>query len=251
MVRNYKTTKDITVAKLKEMPNKLVTMVEKTRLISRDKGLDAPVFMKPSKYIEMRLVGWQYHRLMPILLTHLSNTKDKKPEFMYERYSTNKVQYDRYLVFVFRVYDEDFTPLELSILGETKLVMIVPGTPGMLNWVHDTLFWDTIKSLKIREEFNKIDDTDILKKAGMLENIERLCGVIKVDNKDVLISDCPIASSVFNMPVGRTMIKNYTFIKRILASHLINKPFMNRCCTFVKDTDIIEHPMNFLMSIED
>lgn len=243
--KNKSIAKD-TVSRIKDIPNRLITMVEKTRLLMRNRGLDAPVFMKPVRYIKMNIVGWGNENAIA-MCQYLTQSTELSPA-IFDTNLTSKIK--KYLVLEFMVLDEDFNILDLDLLGATRYVFITSGTPGVMNWLHDKIYWNAIKKEKIN--YNKTDNPNVIKKTNFISKISDLCDTIKIGNDKYLVAHTPIASAEFRMLAGVLMKQDYYSINsHCIRDSTMTKKYMNKYNDVFYSYDNIDHEFNFIMVVED
>ena len=230
------------ISKIKETPNKLITMVEKTRLISREKGLDAQVFIKPPKYVKINLVGWgQKDYIIDKFAGSLYN--DNK-FYIHDVYPVHS---NKYLILEYKVLDDEFTELELDILGANKYSLTVPCTPGILNWFHSTFFNTTIKKFKEYQKYS------LKKHMECSTKINEECIPVKIHNYTYMVSECPQFQSEFKMYGGFLFEKDMETVSSCIQ--IFNK--LNKSIThevrlyFGNGNEAMWDRFGFIMEIED
>ena len=244
--RKNKSISKNTISRIKDIPNRLITMVEKTRLLMRNRGLDAPVFVKPARYIKMNVVGWGTENAAS-MCQYLTQSSEISLA-IHDTNLTNKIK--RYLVLEFMVLDEDFNILDLDLLGSVRYVFITAGTPGVMNWLHSKIYWNAIKKEKIAHV--KKANPNIIDKANFVSKVSDLCDSIKIDNDKYLVIHNPIASTEFHMLTGILIKQTYPSIDIHCVRDIhMTKKYMNKYNDVFYPYSDIDHEFGFIMVVED
>ena len=244
--RKNKSISKNTISRIKDIPNRLITMVEKTRLLMRNRGLDAPVFAKPARYIKMNVVGWGTENAAS-MCQYLTQSS----EISLAIHDTNLTsEIEKYLVLEFMVLDEDFHVLELDLLGATRYVFTTAGTSGVMNWLHNKIYWNAIKKEKIA--YVKKANPNIIDKANFVSKVSDLCDSITIDNDKYIVVHTPIANTEFHMLTGILLHQNYYSINNhCIRNKVMTKKYMNKYNDVFYPYSDIDHEFGFIMVVED